>query len=123
MQMIRAGLPKLRNQLPTDGGGATRATNFSVGANLMIVLLAAQDGEWMSSTSQCAVPADEHGAKYAPKPVVAAQFGMALAEGASCRCTARLPPAQTKLLYGSGESGRWRDSGRGNCNVSAARAT
>src|SRR5256885_85314 len=60
----------------------SQGENFSAGANLMMVLLAAQEQEW-----------DELGAainrfqqmnmslKYAPKPVVAAPFGMALGGG------------------------------------------
>jgi 3-hydroxyacyl-CoA dehydrogenase len=62
---------------------ANDGENFSVGANLMLVLLAAQEGEWDELDAavrrfQNAVMA----MKYSPCPVVAAPFGMTLGGGA-----------------------------------------
>ena len=56
---------------------ANQGENFSVGANLMLVLLAAQEGEW--DELDAAVNRFQQAnmaIKYAPKPVVAAPFGM-----------------------------------------------
>ncbi len=62
---------------------ANQGENFSAGANLMTVLLAAQDGEWDELDAgvrrfQQALLA----LKYAPRPVVAAPFGLTL--GGAC---------------------------------------
>jgi 3-hydroxyacyl-CoA dehydrogenase len=59
-----------------------QGTNFSVGANLMLLLLEAQDGNWedidlMVRSFQKATKA----LKYSRKPVVAAPFGMTLGGG------------------------------------------
>jgi 3-hydroxyacyl-CoA dehydrogenase len=61
---------------------ANQAVNFSVGANLMLVLVAAQEQEW--DELHMAVKQFQNvnlALKYAPKPVVAAPQGMALGGG------------------------------------------
>ena len=61
---------------------ANQAVNFSVGANLMLVLVAAQEQEW--DELHIAVKQFQNvnlAIKYAPKPVVAAPQGMALGGG------------------------------------------
>lgn len=61
---------------------ANQATNFSVGANLMLVLVAAQEQEW--DDLHLAVKQFQNvnlAIKYAPKPVVVAPQGMALGGG------------------------------------------
>jgi 3-hydroxyacyl-CoA dehydrogenase len=61
---------------------ANDAVNFSVGANLMLVLVAAQEQEW--DEVHMAVKQFQNvnlALKYAPKPVVAAPQGMALGGG------------------------------------------
>jgi len=61
---------------------ANQATNFSVGANLMLVLVGAQEQEW--DELHMAVKQFQNvnlAIKYAPKPVVAAPQGMALGGG------------------------------------------
>lgn len=61
---------------------ANQATNFSVGANLMLVLVAAQEQEW--DELHLAVKQFQNvnlAIKYAAKPVVAAPQGMALGGG------------------------------------------
>jgi len=81
LRMLYAGLEEAaRNHralvVANDG------ENFSVGANLMLVLLAAQDGEWDELES--AVRRFQNAMlamKYAPVPVVAAPFGMTLGGG------------------------------------------
>jgi len=79
--MIHAGI----NRLSTDFDAmviGNRATNFSVGANLMLVLIGAQEGEW--DDIHMAVRQFQRvnmAIKYAPRPVVAAPQGMALGGG------------------------------------------
>src|SRR3984885_1393943 len=61
---------------------ANHAVNFSVGANLMLVLVAAQEQEW--DELHLAVKQFQNAnlaIKYAPKPVVVAPQGMALGGG------------------------------------------
>ena len=61
---------------------ANQAVNFSVGANLMLVLVGAQEQEW--DELHLAVRQFQNvnlALKYAPKPVVAAPQGMALGGG------------------------------------------
>jgi 3-hydroxyacyl-CoA dehydrogenase len=61
---------------------ANEAVNFSVGANLMLVLVAAQEQEW--DEIHMAVKQFQNvnlALKYAPKPVVAAPHGLALGGG------------------------------------------
>lgn len=61
---------------------ANDGENFSVGANLMQVLLAAQDGEWDElDLAVRRFQAAGMAMKYASRPVVAAVFGMALGGG------------------------------------------
>jgi 3-hydroxyacyl-CoA dehydrogenase len=61
---------------------ANQAENFSVGANLMLILVAAQEQEW--DEIHMAVKQFQNAnlaLKYAPKPVIAAPQGMALGGG------------------------------------------
>src|SRR5947199_4945344 len=69
---------------------ANQAVNFSVGANLMLVLVAAQEQEW--DELHLAVRQFQNvnlAIKYAPKPVVAAPQGMAL--GGGCEISLHAP--------------------------------
>jgi 3-hydroxyacyl-CoA dehydrogenase len=74
---------------------ANDAVNFSVGANLMLVLVAAQEQEW--DEIHMAVKQFQNvnlALKYAPKPVVAAPQGMALGGGCEISLhTARIQAA------------------------------
>ena len=61
---------------------ANDGEHFSVGANLMLVLLAAQDGEWEElDTAIRRFQSAMMAMKYAPFPTVAAPFGMTLGGG------------------------------------------
>jgi 3-hydroxyacyl-CoA dehydrogenase len=79
--MIHKGLKRLE----TDFDAmviANQAVNFSVGANLMLVLMGAQEQEW--DELHLAVKQFQNAnlaIKYAPKPVVTAPQGMALGGG------------------------------------------
>jgi 3-hydroxyacyl-CoA dehydrogenase len=79
--MIHKGLKRLDSDFEAMVI-ANQATNFSVGANLMLVLIGAQEQEW--DELHMAVKQFQNvnlAIKYAPKPVVAAPQGMALGGG------------------------------------------
>jgi 3-hydroxyacyl-CoA dehydrogenase len=79
--MIHKGLKRLENDFDAMVI-ANQAANFSVGANLMLVLVGAQEQEW--DELHMAVKQFQNvnlAIKYAPKPVVAAPQGMALGGG------------------------------------------
>ena len=61
---------------------ANQGENFSVGANLMLVVLAAQEGEWDDLNAAIHRFQQVNMAlKYSPKPVVAAPFSRSLGGG------------------------------------------
>src|ERR1700722_6316293 len=61
---------------------ANQGENFSVGANLMLVMLAAQDGDWVElSAAIHRFQQVNMALKYAAKPVVAAPFARSLGGG------------------------------------------
>ena len=79
--MLHKGLKRLQTDFDAMVV-ANQAVNFSVGANLMLVLVGAQEQEW--DELHMAVKQFQNvnlALKYAPKPVVAAPQGMALGGG------------------------------------------
>jgi 3-hydroxyacyl-CoA dehydrogenase len=79
---------------------ANQGENFSVGANLMLVLLAAQEGEWDDLNAAIHRFQQANMAlKYAPKPVVAAPFSRALGGGCEIplHCTRIQASAETYI--------------------------
>lgn len=79
--MIHAGINRLSSDFDAMVIG-NQAANFSVGANLMLVLISAQEGEW--DDIHMAVRQFQRvnmAIKYAPQPVVVAPQGMALGGG------------------------------------------
>lgn len=85
---------------------ANQGENFSVGANLMLVLLMAQDGEWdeldlaVRRFQQASVAL-----KFASKPVVAAPFGMTLGGGCEFSMHAARRQASAECYMGLVEAG------------------
>lgn len=80
--------------------------HFSVGANIMIMLMAAQEGDWdeldmMARAFQKATQS----LKYSPKPVVAAPFGMTLGGGCEYALGADRIRAAAELYMGLVEVG------------------
>jgi 3-hydroxyacyl-CoA dehydrogenase len=78
VEMIHAGLRRLNEGFDAMVIG-NQGANFSVGANLMMVLMTIQENEW--DELHQAVRAFQNAnmaLKYAPKPVVAAPFGLTL---------------------------------------------
>ena len=95
---------------------ANQGDNFSVGANLMMVLLAAQEGEWdelgeMVHRFQQANMA----MKYAARPVVAAPFGQTLGGGCEVALHATRCQAAAELYLGLVEVGVGLIPGGGGC--------
>ena len=85
---------------------ANQAVNFSVGANLMLVLVAAQEQEW--DELHLAVKQFQNvnlAVKYAPKPVVAAPQGMALGGGCEVSLHAARIQAAAEAYMGLVETG------------------
>ncbi|HEV2348698.1 MAG TPA: 3-hydroxyacyl-CoA dehydrogenase NAD-binding domain-containing protein [Terriglobia bacterium] len=94
VQMIHAGLKTLNENFEAMVIG-NQAPNFCVGANLMLVLMAIQEGEWDDLHQAARAFQNANMAlKYAPKPVVAAPFGLTLGGGVEmCLHTARVRAA------------------------------
>jgi 3-hydroxyacyl-CoA dehydrogenase len=85
---------------------ANQATNFSVGANLMLVLVGAQEQEW--DELHMAVKQFQNvnlAIKYAPKPVVSAPQGMALGGGCEISLHAAKIHAAAEAYIGLVETG------------------
>jgi 3-hydroxyacyl-CoA dehydrogenase len=85
---------------------ANQAVNFSVGANLMLVLVAAQEQEW--DELHLAVKQFQNAnlaIKYAPKPVVVAPQGMALGGGCEVSLHAARIQAAAESYMGLVEAG------------------
>lgn len=105
VQMIHAGLKLLNEDFDALVVG-NQAANFSVGANLMLLLMGIQEGEW--DEVHQAVRAFQNAnmaLKYAPKPVVGAPAGMTLGGGTEiCLHTSRLRAA-AETYMGLVESG------------------
>ena len=99
------------------------AANFSVGANLMLLLMSIQEEEW--DEVDMAIRAFQgmtQAIKFSPKPVVAAPFGMALGGGCelSLHACARQPHAE--LYMGLVEVGVGLLPGGGGCKEMLLRA-
>jgi 3-hydroxyacyl-CoA dehydrogenase len=102
---------------------ANDAPNFSVGANLMLLLLSAQEEEW--DEVDLAIRAFQgmtQAIKFSPKPVVIAPFGMTLGGGVemSLHGAARQPHAE--LYMGLVEVGVGLLPGGGGCKEMLLRA-
>ncbi len=103
--MLHAGLKRLG----TDFDAmviANQATNFSVGANVMLLLMTAQEEEW--DDIHLAVRQFQNvnmAIKYAPRPVVAAPQGMALGGGCEISLHAARIHAAAEAYIGLVETG------------------
>ena len=81
VQMIQAGLKTLNEGFDAMVIG-NQAANFCAGANLMMVLMTIEEGEWEELDRAVRAFQNANMAlKYAPKPVVAAPFGLTLGGG------------------------------------------
>jgi 3-hydroxyacyl-CoA dehydrogenase len=105
VQMIHAGLKTLNEGFDAMVIG-NQAANFCVGANLMMVLMTIQEGEW--GDLHRAVRAFQNAnmaLKYAPKPVVAAPFGLTLGGGTELILHATRVRAAAETYLGLVEAG------------------
>ncbi len=104
-RMIRAGLAQLETNFDAMVI-ANQGVTFCAGADLMLILLTAQDEEWDELN---AVVNDfqqlNMSLKYAPKPVVAAPFNMALGGGCEIPLHCARIQASAELYMGLVEAG------------------
>jgi 3-hydroxyacyl-CoA dehydrogenase len=120
--MLHAGV----NKLNTDFDAmviANQAPNFSVGANLMMVLISAQEGEW--DELNMAVRQFQRvnmAIKYAPRPVIAAPHGMSLGGGCEIPLHAAKIHAAAETYMGLVEVGVGLIPGGGGTKEMAIRA-
>ncbi len=105
IQMVHAGLKALNQDFDAMVIG-NQAPNFCAGANLMLVLTAIQEGEWDEIHQAVRSFQDAHMAlKYAPKPVVAAPFGLTWGGGAEMCLHATRVRAAAECYMGLVETG------------------
>ena len=105
VQMIHSGLKTLNEGFDAMVIG-NQGANFCVGADLMMVLMTIQEGEW--DDLHRAVRAFQNAnmaLKYAPKPVVAAPFGLTLGGGTEMVLHATRVRAAAETYMGLVESG------------------
>jgi 3-hydroxyacyl-CoA dehydrogenase len=105
IRMIHKGLKRLESEFDAMVI-ANQAVNFSVGANLMLVLVGAQEQEW--DELHLAVKQFQNvnlAIKYAPEPVVAAPQGMALGGGCEISLHAAKIQAAAEAYIGLVEAG------------------
>ena len=103
--MIHAGVKRLGSEFDAMVI-ANQAPNFSVGANLMLLLVTAQEGEW--DDIHLAVRQFQGvnmAIKYAPGPVVAAPQGMALGGGCEISLSSARIHAAAEAYMGLVETG------------------
>lgn len=113
--MMHAGIEETRKNFEAMVI-ANQGENFSVGANLMLVLLAAQEGEWDELNAAINRFQQANMAiKYAPKPVVAAPFGMTLGGGCEIVLHAARARASAETYMGLVEVGVGLIPGGGGC--------
>ena len=99
------------------------AINFSVGANLMHVLLAIQDEEWDElDASVRAFQGMTHAIKFCARPVIVAPFGMCLGGGAEIALHAAARQPHVELYMGLVETSVGLVPAGGGCKEMTMRA-
>ena len=120
-RMIRAGLAQLETNFDAMVI-ANQGVTFCAGADLMMILLTAQDEEWDDLE---ALVRDfqqlNMSLKYAPKPVVAAPFGMALGGGCEIPLHCARLQASAELYMGLVEVGVGVIPAGGGCKEMVSR--
>ena len=120
--MIRAGLAQLETNFDAMVI-ANQGVTFSAGADLMLILLTAQDEEWdelngfINDFQQLTMSL-----KYAAKPVVAAPFGMALGGGCEIPLHCTRLQASAELYMGLVEVGVGVIPAGGGCKEMVSRS-
>jgi 3-hydroxyacyl-CoA dehydrogenase len=103
--MLQAGIARLDTEFEAMVIG-NQAANFSAGANLMLLLMTAQEGEW--DDIHLAVRQFQRvnmAIKYAPRPIVSAPQGMALGGGCEINLHAARIHATAEAYIGLVEVG------------------
>jgi len=103
--MVQAGVARLENEFEAMVV-ANQGPNFSAGANLMLLLMVAQEGEW--DDVHLAVRQFQRmnmAIKYAPRPVVAAPHAMSLGGGCEIPLHAAKIHAAAETYMGLVEAG------------------
>jgi len=99
------------------------AANFSVGANLMLLLMSIQEGEW--DEVDLAIRQFQgmtQAIKFSPKPVVSAPFGLTLGGGCELSLHAAVRQPHAELYMGLVEVGVGLLPGGGGCKEMLLRA-
>jgi 3-hydroxyacyl-CoA dehydrogenase len=132
MNTIGSDIVQLISQtLKTGGAGdsfeafviTNDATNFSVGANLMLLLMSIQEEEW--DDVDLAIRAFQgmtQAIKFSPKPVVVAPFGLTLGGGTEISLHAPALQPHAELYMGLVEVGVGLLPGAGGCKEMLLRA-
>ena len=119
--MLYAGLEELNRNFDAMVV-ANDGQDFSVGANLMMMLLGAQEGEWDELNEAVHRFQQVNMAmKHAPKPVVAAPFARTLGGGCEISLHAAKVQASAELYMGLVEVGVGLIPGGGGCKELLAR--
>ncbi len=122
LSMLRTGVQELENNFDAMVIG-NQGSNFSAGANLMLILLAAQEGEWDElNASIHRFQQTNMMLKYAPKPVVAAPFALALGGGCELPLHCARVQASAELYMGLVEVGVGLIPAGGGCKEMLVRS-
>ncbi len=120
--MINDGIDELEKNYEAMVIG-NNGENFSVGANIFMILAAAQAKEWKQIEEVVKAFQDANmRIKYAPKPIVSAPFGMTLGGGAEVAMHAHRVRAHAELYMGLVEVGVGLIPGGGGCKEVLIRA-
>ena len=105
VEMVHAALKALKVDFEALVIG-NQGTNFCVGANLMLILMAIQEGEWDEIHQMVrAFQSANMALKYAPKPVVCAPFGLTLGGGVEIALHSARVRAAAETYMGLVEAG------------------
>src|SRR5690606_11506311 len=116
VRMLFAAMERVRRDFRGLVVGSHVAPNFSVGANLMLILMAAQDGEWEDVDLMVRQFQQVNMAlKYFERPVVVAPYGMTLGGGAEITSAADHVVAHAETYMGLVEVGAGVIPGGGGC--------
>lgn len=105
LAMAQRGLERLNTDFEAMVIG-NQGQHFSAGANIMLIVMMAQQGQWDELDKAMRQGQDIMQAlRYAPKPVVTAPFGMALGGGAEMTMAGARAVAHAELYVGLVEFG------------------
>lgn len=121
MQMIEAGLEETQQHFSATVV-ANQGSDFSAGANLLLILLAAREGDWDEiSRMVTRFQQINQSMKYARKPVVSAPFGRTLGGGCEIALHAHRMQAGAETYMGLVETGVGVIPAGGGCKEMLAR--